>query len=135
MLELMKNSSNVSHSGQCHCAEVQFKFTAATVVDVTHCNCSLCAMTGYEHVFVPETDLEFIQGQENLALYTFGTHTAQHYFCKTCGIKPLYRPRSHPEAWSVNLRCVVGGTLNVGKIIDFDGQNWEENIEELKDQT
>jgi hypothetical protein len=92
-------------------------------------------MTGYEHVFVPETDLSFIQGRENLALYTFGTHTAQHYFCQTCGVKPLYRPRSHPEAWSVNLRCVSKGSLNVGKVITFDGQNWEENIKALKEQT
>lgn len=125
----------IKHKGQCHCGEVVFTFNAPAKVDVTHCNCSLCEMTGYQHVFVPEADLKIIQGQDRLALYTFGTHTAQHYFCRTCGIKPLYRPRSHPEAWSVNFRCVVGGTLSASKIIDFDGQNWEDNIEALRKGT
>lgn len=128
-------AKTLEHKGQCHCGEVVFTFRATETVDVTHCNCSLCHMTGYQHVFVPETDLIFEQGKDRLALYTFGTHTAQHYFCRTCGIKPLYRPRSHPEAWSVNLRCVTGDTLKISKIINFDGQNWEENIEGLRQET
>ncbi len=92
-------------------------------------------MTGYQHVFVPEADLTFISGQERLAVYTFGTHIAQHYFCRTCGVKSLYRPRSHPEAWSVNLRCVVGDGLQAKEAHYFDGQNWEDNIEALKKKT
>ena len=128
-------SERIEHKGQCHCGEVTFIFNAPAKVDVTHCNCSLCEMTGYQHVFVPEADLEITQGQDRLALYTFGTHTAQHYFCRTCGIKPLYRPRSHPEAWSVNLRCVIGDKLIVSKTINFDGQNWEDNIEALRRET
>jgi len=128
-------ASTLKHNGACHCGEVEFEFTTPKSVSVTHCNCSLCHMTGYQHIFVPEDDLHFIQGQDNLALYTFGTHTAQHYFCKTCGIKPLYRPRSHPNAWSVNLRCIKGDTLSVGKEINFDGQNWENSIKSLREET
>lgn len=92
-------------------------------------------MTGYQHVFIAEKDVRFIQGKENLSLYTFGTHTAQHYFCTTCGIKPLYRPRSHPNMWSINLRCVQGNTLTTTKTILFDGENWEDNIKGLREIT
>ena len=92
-------------------------------------------MSGYQHVFVPQDDLRFICGQDALALYTFNSHKAQHLFCKTCGIKPLYVPRSHPDSYSVNLRCITPGTLEISERIDFDGQNWESNIKALKEKT
>lgn len=123
------------HCGGCHCGSVQFEFDAPATVDVTDCNCSICDMTGYEHVFVPEGDLRFLSGEDALTEYRFNTGQAVHMFCKTCGIKPLYRPRSHPEAWSVNLRCVEDGTLQVGKRIVFDGSDWEGNIAALRAET
>ena len=118
--------SETFHGG-CHCGAVRFTFAVATPVDVTDCNCSLCAMTGYQHVFVPDADLAFTAGRDHLVSYQFGTMTADHLFCGTCGIKPLYRPRSHPGAWSVNARC-VDGALPVRRTVAFDGQNWEDSI-------
>ena len=56
---------------------------------------------------------------------------SRHLFCGRCGVKSFYQPRSHPEAWSVNLRCVEGGTWEVGEVREFDGQNWEQAREEL----
>ena len=123
------------HHGGCHCWAVRFEFNAPAAVDVTDCNCSMCDMTGYEHVFVPENDLRFLSGESELAEYRFNTGQAVHMFCRTCGIKPLYRPRSHPDAWSVNLRCVDAGTLTIAKRIVFDGSDWEGNIEALKAET
>ena len=123
------------HKGHCHCGAVQFEFTAASPIDVTQCDCSICSMTGYEHVFIPQSDLKFTKGEDNLSLYTFGTGAAKHFFCKSCGIKPLYIPRSHPECYSVNLRCVANGTLTVANRIAFSGSNWEENIDGLKRKT
>ncbi|WP_371396688.1 GFA family protein [Fretibacter rubidus] len=125
----------VIHTAGCHCDAVKFEFNAPATVSVTECNCSMCAMSGYQHVFIPQSDLRFICGQEELALYTFNSHKAQHLFCKTCGIKPLYVPRSHPDSYSVNLRCITPGTLSVEKRIAFDGQNWEANIASLKKET
>jgi hypothetical protein len=126
---------DVTHRGECHCGAVQFEFSAPSAVDVTDCNCSMCRMTGYEHVFVPEAKLRFISGEDALTTYTFNTHAAKHMFCRTCGIKPLYRPRSHPEAWSVNLRCVAAGTMTVARRIAFDGKDWDGNIAALREQT
>jgi len=124
-----------THHGKCHCGIVRFEFTGPAAVDVTDCNCSMCKMTGYEHVFVPKTDLRFLSGENHLMEYRFNTGQAVHMFCRTCGIKPLYQPRSHPDAWSVNLRCVEPGTLIISRRIAFDGTDWEGNIAALKEET
>ena len=52
---------------------------------------------------------------------------AKHLFCAECGIKSFYRPRSNPDGWSVNARCLdaVDGLDLI--VEDFDGQNWEAN--------
>lgn len=63
--------------------------------------------------------------QEALSLYTFGTHTAKHYFCSTCGIGSFYIPRSNPDGYSVNARCLDEGTVKEMRVIPFDGVNWE----------
>lgn len=123
--------TQTTHHGSCHCGAVQFSFNAPDVVTITDCNCSLCAMTAYQHVFVEDAELTFQQGRDAMTSYRFGTRTAEHLFCATCGIKPLYRPRSHPGAWSVNARCVP--SLTVGEVIEFDGQNWEQSIDGLHD--
>ncbi len=123
------------HHGKCHCGQVCFEFDAPATMDVTDCNCSMCAMTGYEHVFVPKGDLRFLSGEDYLTEYRFNTGQAVHMFCQSCGIKPLYQPRSHPNAWSVNMRCVQAGTLTIGKRIAFDGSDWEGNIAGLKAAT
>jgi hypothetical protein len=116
--------------GGCHCGAVQFEFDAPDIVDVTDCNCSLCVMTGHAHVFVDAANLRFLSGRDGLTSYQFGSRTADHLFCGTCGIKSLYRPRSHPNGWSVNARCVEG--LTIGRRIAFDGQNWDGSIAGLR---
>ena len=45
-------------------------------------------------------------GGEGLTSYRFGTGAANHLFCAVCGVKSFYQPRSHPEAWSVNLNAL-----------------------------
>ena len=81
-------------------------------------------MTGYIHVMVAHRDFELISGQDALASYSFGTGAARHLFCRHCGVKSFYQPRSHPDAWSVNARCLDEGIeLNIET---FDGRNWDE---------
>lgn len=122
------------HKASCHCGAVQIFFEAPNKVSVTICNCSICERLGYQHVFVPQ-EKATILGDSNLTSYTFGTHAAKHFFCQTCGVKPFYIPKSHPESYSVNLRCVVGETIKVEETIEFDGQNWDKNIDNLRSKT
>lgn len=92
-------------------------------------------MTAYQHVFIPQSDVRFISGRDSLTRYRFNTGAAEHMFCNICGIKPLYIPRSHPDCYSVNLRCVQGDTLLAGEAITFSGRDWERNISDLKTKT
>lgn len=55
------------------------------------------------------------------AEYRFGTMTAVHQFCSTCGVCAFYRPRSNPEGVAVTLWCVRPGTLRSVEVRRFGG--------------
>jgi len=120
--------------GGCHCGAVRFRFTLPSLeVDLLDCNCSMCAKTGFLHLIVPHGDFELLSGQAELSSYRFGTGAAEHLFCKACGIKSFYQPRSHPHAWSVNFRCLDEGHGLVPNVTSFDGRNWEAARAQLED--
>jgi len=121
----------ITHSGGCHCGRIRFLVTAPERLEVLECNCSICVMVGYLHLIVPRSRFELIQGEADLTTYTFNTGTAQHYICTVCGVKPFYIPRSHPDGYSVNARCLAPGTVASMRISPFDGANWEANVVEL----
>jgi hypothetical protein len=121
----------VTHRGGCHCRAVRFEVRAHSRVTVQRCNCSICAMTGFLHLIVPAADFTLVSGKDQLATYTFNTGVAQHLFCRKCGIKSFYVPRSNPDGWSVNLRCLDPGTVKHVTYEDFDGQHWEDNAAHL----
>lgn len=114
------------YTGSCHCGAVTFEVEAPEAVEVENCNCSICAMTGFLHLIVPARNFRLLGGEELLTTYRFNTGVAQHKFCRVCGIKPFYIPRSNPDGVDVNLRCLHTRPSQV-KIVDFDGQNWEAN--------
>jgi len=117
----------MTHIGGCHCGRVRFEVDAPSEVSVTECNCSICRKAGYLHLIVPKSRFRLTQGDADLVTYTFNTEVAKHYFCSVCGIKPFYVPRSHPDSYSVNARCIDGDTLTIINIENFDGVNWEAN--------
>lgn len=122
------------HRGSCHCGAVQFEVEAADEVEVEDCNCSICQMTGFLHLIVPQRQFRLLQGQESLTSYRFNTGVAEHLFCKTCGVKPFYVPRSNPDGIDVNLRCLSTRPAHV-RIVGFDGQNWEQVGPALRDKS
>jgi hypothetical protein len=120
------------HKGGCHCGAVRFEVEAPAVLEVSECNCSICAMTGYLHLIVPASRFRLVQGEDELTTYTFNTGVAKHHFCRTCGIKSFYVPRSHPDGYSVNARCLDRETVEDIRVVrQFDGRNWERHIQEL----
>jgi len=88
-------------------------------------------MTGYIHLIVSKSAFRLLQGKDSLTTYTFNTGVAQHYFCRVCGIKPFYIPRSNPDGYAVNVRCLDPQPDNI-TIKEFDGQNWEAHAGELR---
>jgi hypothetical protein len=117
----------ILHRGGCHCGAVRFEVRAPRRVTVQRCNCSICTKTAYQHLIVPGAGFTLTAGADRLATYTFNTGVAKHLFCRTCGVKSFYVPRSNPDGFSVNLRCIDAGTIDEVVYEDFDGRHWEQH--------
>jgi hypothetical protein len=70
---------------------------------------------------------------DHIATYTFNTGSAKHLFCAVCGIKSFYMPRSNPDGYSVNLRCLDDPkSFKEVRIVAFDGRSdWEAQAQAL----
>jgi hypothetical protein len=111
--------------GGCHCKAVRFQFSTRPHVTVMDCNCSICAATAFQHLIIPHSDFTLVSGKDSLTTYRFGSGAAEHLFCSHCGIKSFYQPRSHPDSWSVNYRCLDDAHELIPLYQPFDGKNWE----------
>jgi len=118
------------YNGSCHCGAVKFEVEGAAQIECEDCNCSICSKAGFLHMIVPKSAFTLLQGAASLTTYLWGTGIAQHTFCKTCGIKPFYTPRSNPDGVDVNVRCLDPVPTNL-IIVHFDGQNWEANAHKV----
>ncbi len=112
--------------GGCHCGSVRFEVLAPDEIEATECTCSICRMTGFLHLIVPAARFRLLAGEGKLTTYTFNTGTAKHRFCSICGVKSFYVPRSHPQGFSVNVRCLDEGEVRVTGTKLFDGKHWEQ---------
>jgi hypothetical protein len=113
------------HAGGCHCGRVRFEVLAPPDLDVLDCNCSMCSRSAYLHLIVGAAEFRLLSGAGDLTEYAFGTGVAKHRFCRRCGVKSFYVPRSHPDGYSVNARCLDGSTITSMRITPYDGRNWE----------
>ena len=118
-------------SGGCHCGKVRFEVQASADIAADDCNCSICRMSGFLHLLVAKGDFKLLQGDTELENYRFNSGVAQHYFCRTCGIKSFYVPRSHPHGISVNVNCIDSDDIRSLTVTPFDGENWSKNVHKL----
>jgi hypothetical protein len=125
------DAQKVTHTGGCHCGAVRFEVDAPARVEVYECNCSLCGMLGFRHLIVPRRHFRLVSGEAMLSEYRFNTGVARHLFCRRCGIKSFYVPRSNPEGISVNLRCLDPATIESVRLLEFDGRHWEQSAAAL----
>jgi hypothetical protein len=120
-----------THRGGCHCGNVTFEIEAPADIEAVECNCSICNKSGFLHLFVSRKDFRLLQGENALTTYTFNSGIAKHFFCSRCGVKSFYVPRSHPDGYSVNVRCLQQDSIASLEVMPFDGRNWEQNVSEL----
>ena len=115
------------HAGGCHCGAVRFEVQTPDEIEADECNCTMCAKTGFLHIIVPTGRFRLLSGAQALSTYTFNTGVAKHLFCKVCGVKSFYVPRSNPDGYSVNLRCLDDPKdFAKVRIVAFDGRgDWE----------
>ncbi|HYL03382.1 MAG TPA: GFA family protein [Steroidobacteraceae bacterium] len=116
----MAEAALVTHRGGCHCGAVAFEVEAPARLTVSECNCSICRMSGFLHLIVPRRRFRLLRGAEFLSEYRFHSATARHLFCRRCGVKSFYVPRSNPDGYSVNLRCLDPSTVKSVNIEPFD---------------
>ena len=115
-----------TYHGSCHCGSVQFAIEA-DLSRLAHCNCSLCIKKGALFTYVSPEAFRLLRGQSALRLYQFNTKISSHYFCKHCGIHTFGHPRSSPENYIINVRCLDDFDLDEAdyELGLFDGHNWK----------
>jgi hypothetical protein len=127
----MSGRNPVRHAGGCHCGRVRFEVLAPADLQLLACNCSMCARSSFLHLIVPGDAFRLLSGAGDLVEYSFGTGVAKHRFCRHCGVKSFYVPRSHPDGFSVNARCLDPGTVSSTTVAPFEGRDWERARAEL----
>ncbi|MFT3790256.1 MAG: GFA family protein [Rudaea sp.] len=118
-------SALVTHCGGCHCGAVRFEVDAPARIAALECNCSICRMTGFLHLIVPAARFRLLAGVDALTEYTFNTGVAKHRFCRVCGIKSFYIPRSNPDGCDVNVHCLDPATIEAVDVQPFDDADRE----------
>lgn len=118
------------YKGSCHCGAIQFEVEAPENIDADYCNCSICKKSGFLHLIVPLSKFKLLTGEDEISTYRFNSGIAAHTFCRHCGVKPFYTPRSNPDGIDVNLNC-LDTVPHCIQVSDFDGQNWEANAASL----
>jgi len=119
------------YNGGCHCGRVRFSAQLSTFSALS-CNCSICSASGFLHLILEKEQFELLSGDDALTSYRYNTGIADHLFCKHCGIKSFYKPRSHPNGISVNIRCFDTLEITDFEIAYFEGKHWEENVESIR---
>lgn len=115
---------------RCHCGAVVIEAELPQgLASAARCDCSFCRRRGAAAVTAIAATLKELQGADNLTLYSWGTHTARHYFCKTCGIYTHHRRRSNPAQCGVNLGCIDGVNPR-----DHDRVPWTDGVNHPSDR-
>jgi len=112
-------------TGTCHCGAVKIEIPFdGELKKLRRCDCSYCSRRWAVVASVLVDDLTILEGEDILSLYTWGTGTAKHYFCSTCGIYTHHQRRSVPTEYGINIACFEGVNvrdyMNVGYL---DGVN------------
>jgi len=114
----------------CHCGAVELHLDLPDGINGAHrCTCSFCRRRAAPNISVPLSALTVTRGAESLTLYTWGTGTAKHYFCSTCGIYTHHQRRSNPQEYGVNLGCIEGQNP-----ADYEPMPWHDGINHPSDR-
>lgn len=86
----------------CHCGAIRLE-SNAELGEVTDCNCSTCARSGFLHWKMKPEQVRLATPRSGLSTYVWRFVTEGHHFCKTCGTAMV---RTGPNYLSINARCL-----------------------------
>ncbi|CAI7675414.1 unnamed protein product [Penicillium manginii] len=121
-------SETSSHTGQCHCGTVRFKFTISPPLSqypVNACNCSICTKNGYLLAYPSRKNFAFEKGQDSLKEYQFATKKVWHQFCGECGSSCFIRIPDNFPVVSEGVDPVIA--VNVRMLDDYDYEKLQLN--------
>ena len=113
-----------TYKGSCHCGAAQSEVDIPNLKQVRVCDCSICTKRGALNIRVNAQDFRLLSKLEDLTLYQYHTMTAKNYFCPVCGIMPFRCPRTAPDVWTVNARCLDGVDLEALEIEKIYGSQY-----------
>ncbi|THH37364.1 GFA family protein [Aliishimia ponticola] len=118
-----------SVTASCHCGAVRIRATLrGDHLLPSRCTCSFCRRRQAGNVSADLGSLEILSGESALRLYQFGSQTAAHYFCGTCGIYTHHKRRSDPTEIGINIGCIDGA-----EPWQFEPMPWNDGINHPSD--
>ena len=84
---------------------------------------------------MPRARFRLLKGADSLSEYRFNTGTARHLFCRHCGVKSFYVPRSNPDGYSVNARCLDPSTIEHIEVEVFDDNDRAASEARIRDRS
>lgn len=120
-----------THSGSCHCGAVRFEAEIDLTQPTYRCNCSICRRNRFWPAIVKPDAFRLLAGADQLTRYVFNTQRNEHWFCRTCGVRPfgIGNAATADRIYGVNLGClehVSDEELAAAPIVYIDGRedNW-----------
>jgi len=98
-----------THHGSCHCGAVKFEVDVDLDAGTGKCNCSICTKKRGWNAQVKPDAFRLLTDPAALSDYQFGSSSAHHVFCKTCGVSSFghgYVEEIGGAYYSVAIACL-----------------------------
>ena len=111
----------------CHCGRATITLPRRPD-EVTQCNCSLCAKTGFRGVYFSSGELAIAGEFDSYVRSDLKQAYLANHRCRTCGILTHWTPLSEPphERVGVNARLLDPSELEGLPVRQVDGASWDE---------
>lgn len=99
-----------TYRGACHCGAVTFEADLDLAQSSYRCNCSICRRTRFWAAVARPEAFRLLTGENELTEYLFHTRRNQHFFCRTCGVRPFGVGNDTPigQMIGINIGCLEG---------------------------
>lgn len=100
-----------TYNGSCHCGAVKFEADIDLEAGTGRCNCTYCSKMRTWGATIKPDKFRLLTSRDALTGYRFNTKQGDHWFCKTCGLRPFGEadvPELGGKVVSINVACLDG---------------------------